>query len=82
MNVTTDRRQPPTLTPGQLRLQLNPSQLRRLREMEHFGWELCFIRRQMFMEPLPVLVEFSSGKYVGLLPDGSLEMPPQLKVRG
>lgn len=81
MTTTAERRKTLPDSPGQLRLQLNPAQLRRLREMEHFGWELRFIRRPMFMEPLPVLVEYTSGKYAGLLPDGSLETPPMLKVR-
>ena len=65
-----------------LRNLLNEEQLMTLRDLERFGWELQFVRRPLFQDPVPVLIDGDRKKLSVLKPDGSLEDDPKdLKLR-
>lgn len=79
-----ERRLRSACTPEQLRAQLNESQLRMLRELECFGWELRFVRRPPFVQPIPVLFagdESRADDYITLRFDGSLDEQSPLDIR-
>lgn len=81
---TPERRHGRVCPPIQLREQLNASQQRMLRELECFGWELRFVRRPPFVQPIPVL--FAAGDsgedaYITLRFDGSLDEQSALGIR-
>ena len=81
---TPERRQGSDCNPVELRLQLNASQLRMLRELECFGWELRFVRRPPFVQPIPVIFAADdSGEeaYITLRFDGSLDEQSALDLR-
>jgi hypothetical protein len=61
---------------------LNDLQTLALHQIEGFGWQLQFIRRPMFEDPVPVVIH-SDGKQIGVLEqDGRINMEPDIKVRG
>ena len=81
---TSERRQGATPKSAELRLQLNASQLRMLRELECFGWELRFVRRPPFVEPIPVIFaadDSGEDAYITLRFDGSLDEQPAVDIR-
>ena len=81
---TRERRQGSDGKPAELRLRLNASQLRMLRELECFGWELRFVRRPPFVEPIPVIFpadDSSEDAYITLRFDGSLDEHSSLVIR-
>lgn len=76
----TERRLGASPTSVQLLEQLNASQLRMLRELECFGWELRFVRRPPFVEPIPVIFA-GDDAYITLRFDGSLVDEPAFDIR-
>ncbi|MEW7975938.1 MAG: hypothetical protein AB2814_00300 [Candidatus Sedimenticola endophacoides] len=59
----------------------NSAQLRTLHQMENFGWELKFIRRPLFQEPVAVMVD-PSGKICGVLEEsGELNRDSDIVIR-
>lgn len=63
-----------------MRSRLNEAQLRMLRELEYFGWELKFVRHPSYSEPVPVV--FAGDRaFLALRPDGSVDEQPALHVR-
>lgn len=60
---------------------LNQMQIRALRQIESYGWRLHFIRRPLFQDTVPVVID-ADGKKIGILEeDGRLNMEPDIKVR-
>ena len=60
---------------------LKDTQKHTLRSMERFGWELIFVRRPLFQEPVAVLLN-SAGEKVGILEeDGRLNMEAGIVLR-
>ena len=60
---------------------LNPVQVLALRRIESYGWQLQFIRRPLFQDPVPVVID-ADGKKIGILEeDGRINMEPDIKVR-
>lgn len=60
---------------------LTPEQLAMLHQIEGFGWELKFIRRPVFQDPIPVLVS-NNGTKIGVLEkDGRINMDPDITIR-
>jgi len=53
-----------------------------LATLEHFGWQLRFVRRPLFQAPIPVLFDRNGGRFVVLEPDGSIDENPSLTLRG
>jgi hypothetical protein len=64
-----------------LRAQLNENQLMTLCDLERYGWELRFIRRPLFQEPIPVVIDGDRKSFSVIKPDGSLDDHPNLKLR-
>jgi hypothetical protein len=64
-----------------LRGQLNEDQQMALSELERFGWELRFIRRPLFQDPIPVVADGDRRSYSVLAPDGSVEDVPTINLR-
>ncbi|MCW4473272.1 hypothetical protein OK345_12245 [Xanthomonas sp. H13-6] len=49
--------------------------------LEFFGWQLRFVRRPLFRDPVPVLFERASPRYVVVQSDGTLDESQTLKLR-
>ena len=64
-----------------LRAQLNEAQLLTLAELERFGWQVQFIRRPLFQDPIPVLVDGDRKTYAVLTPEGELDESPGFNMR-
>ncbi|MEG3192331.1 hypothetical protein [Lysobacter sp. D1-1-M9] len=77
---SSERRQDLYPTRARLQNQLNDTQLRVLRELEYFGWELKFVRHPKLRDPVPVVFA-DERNYVALRADGSLDERPRFKVR-
>lgn len=76
-----ERRQYKVVPGAALRAQLNEDQLLTLRDLERFGWELKFIRRPPFQEPVPVVFDADRKSFSILKRDGTLEDNPDIKIR-
>ncbi len=75
-----ERRKPaPPLDAGVLRAGLTEAQEKTLSALEHFQWTLKFVRRPLFQDPVPVLVDRERRRCVALRPDGTLDESPQLR---
>jgi len=60
---------------------LNQLQIMILRQIEGYGWRLHFIRRPLFQEIVPVVID-ADGKKLGILEeDGRLNTEPDIIVR-
>jgi hypothetical protein len=64
-----------------LKKDLNDDQLLALAELEKFGWDLKFIRRPMFQQPIPVVFDSSRKQFAVLNPDGTLDENPGFDIR-
>ncbi len=64
-----------------LRRDLNQDQQIALAELEKYGWELKFVRRPMFQQPIPVVFDSDRKSYAVLLPDGTLDQNPGFDIR-
>jgi len=64
-----------------LRRDLNQDQQIALAELEKYGWELKFIRRPMFQQPIPVVFDSDRKTYAVLLHDGTLDQNPGFDIR-
>jgi len=76
-----ERRKPAKPMPATMNRELNNSQSATLVELEHFGWELKFIRRPPFQPIVPVVFDPDRTHYAVLRPDGTLDEHPPIKVR-
>jgi hypothetical protein len=65
----------------ELRRGLTAQQLHTLDTMSHFGWELRFVRRPMFLPPVPVAFDRNRERFVVVEPDGSIDDAPGLQLR-
>ncbi|MFC5568813.1 hypothetical protein ACFPN1_01875 [Lysobacter yangpyeongensis] len=77
-----ERRQSVAESSATLRARLNEDQKMTLRDLERFGWELRFIRRPPFQDPIPVVIDGDRKSMAVLNADGSLEEGPNLRLRG
>ncbi|MCL1635015.1 hypothetical protein M2650_10280 [Luteimonas sp. SX5] len=75
------RRQTENRDAAALRAGLTPQQLSALETLEQFQWTLRFVRRPMFMEPIPVVVDRTGKRHAVLRADGTLDESPDFKVR-
>ena len=81
MSVDKERRSGERQLSSVLKRQLNEAQLMTLRGLEGFGWELKFIRRKPFQEPIAVIFDGDRRKFAVLESDGSLNESPGFEVR-
>jgi len=61
--------------------ELNPVQAATLAELEHFGWELKFVRRPLFQPVVPVVFDPGRTHYAVLRADGTLDEHPAITIR-
>jgi hypothetical protein len=80
-NGLKDRRFTAGKSTSILRAQLNEAQLLALAELERFGWEIQFVRRPLFQDPVPVVVDGDRKHYAVLTPEGELDEAPGFSVR-
>lgn len=67
--------------PDRLEEILNPMQILALHQLEHFGWELRFVRRPLFQDPVPVVFS-TDGTKIGILEkDGMVNTDPNIQIR-
>ena len=67
--------------PDNLEDYLNKVQIKALRQIENFGWELKFVRRPLFQDPIAVIIN-SDGDRVGTLePDGRIDLQQNFELR-
>jgi hypothetical protein len=79
--VEQDKRKGDKPLPDNIQDYLNTEQLNSLRKIEGFGWQLKFIRRPLFMEPLAVVVS-PDGTSIGILEeDGRLNLDYDIPIR-
>ena len=64
-----------------LKRELNEDQRIALADLERFGWELKFIRRPMFQQPVPVVFDSSRQHFAVLNTDGTLDENPGFDIR-
>ena len=64
-----------------LKRELNEDQRIALADLERFGWELKFIRRPMFQQPIPVVFDSSRKHFAVLNTDGTLDENPGFDIR-
>ena len=64
-----------------LKRELNEAQLETLEGLEHFGWELKFVRRKPFQAPIPVVFDGDRKKFAILEADGTLNENPGFEIR-
>ena len=76
-----ERRRPQASPNRVLERQLNDDQVSTLRSLENFGWELKFIRRQPFKDPVPVVFDGDRKKFAVLKADGTLDENPSFEIR-
>ena len=67
--------------PENLEELLNEAQLRTLRSIGRFGWQLHFIRRPLFQEVVPVLISREGNKCAVLEANGSINEKVDLDIR-
>lgn len=79
--IERERRQDTKPTNASLRALLNEEQLMTLCELERYGWELKFVRRRLFQEPVPVAIDGDRKSLSILKPDGTLEDNPDIRLR-
>ena len=81
MSTEMERRKAQKALSGVLKRELNEAQLETLQALEHFGWELKFIRRKPFQPPMAVVFDGDREKFGVLELDGTLNENPGLKIR-
>jgi hypothetical protein len=64
-----------------LKRDLNQDQILALGELEKFGWELKFIRRPMFQQPVPIVFDSDRKHFAVLNADGTLDETPGFDIR-
>ena len=81
LTSSRERRKGLDSVPDSLEIYLNASQIATLQQVEHFGWMLKYVRRPLFMEPVPILFHRDMGSYAVLEMDGSLNRNVDVAVR-
>jgi hypothetical protein len=64
-----------------LNRELNPAQAAALVELEHFGWELKFVRHPLFQDAVPVVFDPDRTHFAVLKADGTLDEHPPFPIR-
>jgi hypothetical protein len=60
---------------------LNQHQMRALRQIESFGWQLHFVRRSLFQNPVAVIISPEGDRFATLEHDGRIDMTPDTDLR-
>jgi hypothetical protein len=76
-----ERRKPEPPETAALRAALTPAQTKALETLEQFRWTLKFVRRPMFLDPIPVVVDREGKRHAVLEADGSINESPAFPIR-
>lgn len=77
-----ERRNPGTASDhARLRAGLTPGQLATIETLEHFRWTLRFVRRPLFLDPIPVVIHPDGKRFAVIEADGSINEDSGLKLR-
>ncbi|MGB5538950.1 MAG: hypothetical protein WBO37_02545 [Gammaproteobacteria bacterium] len=60
---------------------LNEDQMTSLRQIENFGWQLHFVRRPLFQDPVVVIVSAEGDRFGTLEADGRIEIKNHFDIR-
>jgi hypothetical protein len=79
--MDSEKRKGDKPVPDRLEEVLNEMQILALHQIEGFGWQLQFVRKPLFQEPVPVVFS-AEGDKIGILEeDGRINMEPDIKLR-
>jgi hypothetical protein len=67
--------------PDNLEDYLNQAQIKALRQIENFGWELKFVRRPLFQEPIAVIINTDGDRVGTLEADGRIDLQQNFELR-
>lgn len=67
--------------PDNLEDYLNQHQINALRQIENFGWELKFVRRPLFQEPIAVIMNTDGDRIGTLESDGRIDLKENFDLR-
>ena len=76
-----ERRKGGIPTPDNLEELLNKNQFQALSGMKYSGWELRFVRRPLFPEPVPIVHNTNDGRIGILDKDGGIRIQTDIKER-
>lgn len=76
-----ERRKSDVIEQAGLRAALAPAQQAALVTLEQFRWRLEFVRRPLFLDPVPVLRAPDGKRFVVLQADGSIDEAPDFRIR-
>lgn len=76
-----ERRKAEKALSSSLKRDLNEAQLLTLQGLEHFGWELKFVRRKPFQDPVAVVFDGDRKQFAVLELDGRLNEHPDFDIR-
>lgn len=79
--IVDERRGAQKAVPIDLGRYLNECQLLALHSLESFGWQLWFVRRPLFMQPLVIVSNSASTQHAQLEEDGSVNLKPPIHLR-
>ena len=79
--MDSDKRKGDKPVPDRLEDMLNDLQMLALHQMEGFGWQLRFVRRPLFQQPVSVVFS-AGGEQIGILEeDGRINLEADIAVR-
>ena len=67
--------------PSGFEAMLNQDQKNALRNVENFGWQMAFVRRPLFDEPIFVVASPDHQRYAILESNGEVNMTPDIVIR-
>lgn len=76
-----ERRSAPPPPSRVLERLLNPTQIDTLRSLEHFGWELKYVRKPLFQKAIPIVFDGDRKSFAVIEEDGSLNEKPPFTIR-
>ena len=79
--VKGERRRGNTRIPGDPAILLNEAQTTALSGIEYAGWDICFLRQRLFLDPEIVMHNHDDDRFGILDFDGSIRIPDDLEVR-
>ncbi len=76
-----EKRTGESAVPDNLEDYLNGEQIKALRQIENFGWELKFVRRPLFQEPIAVIINTDGDRVGTLEADGRIDLQQNFELR-
>ena len=77
----SEKRKGESPVPDDLEAHLNTAQIVALRQIQSFGWELTFVRRPLFLEPVAVITNPEGSRVGTLEADGRIDLQQNFKLR-